>query len=423
MLIEFSVENFRSIKEKVTLSLLASSDKSLDNNLIKTDGLKKDNLLRSAVIYGANASGKTNIVLAFSFLQKLVLNSHQNQKDDKLDLSPFKFDKEYISKPSKFEIVFLKNNIKHIYGVSATKEKIIDEYLYFYPPKGRKSIIFERKNTNHFRFTKDKEEQKFISERTINNVLYLSSSTQLNYKITSDIFDWFKYKLQTIDDFENPKWIQSTIDLLNEDNQSKELVLKALLEADLGIGDVIASIEKISSNELPPKKIKKGQYFWGDEEGFKTLNIETIHKIIDEKNEVSYIPIDYFDESGGTRKIFEMIGTWINALKNGHILIVDELDVKLHNFLNLFLIKLFHDTTQNLSNAQLIFTTHNTNLLDLDLFRRDQIWFTDKNPNSGSTDLYSLMEYYSPRKDMDIQKGYLAGRFGAIPFINDERIF
>jgi len=423
MLIEFSVENFRSIKEKVTLSLLASSDKSLDNNLIKTDVLKKDNLLRSAVIYGANASGKTNIVLAFNFLRNLVINSHKNQKDDILDLSPFKFDKEYISKPSKFEIVFINNNIKYLYGVSATNENIIDEYLYNYPPKGRKSIIFERKDTNHFRFTKDKEEQKFISERTINNVLYLSSSTQLNYKITSDVFDWFKDKLQTIVNFGNPKWIQSTVDLLNENDNSKELVLKALLEADLGIGDVIATIETNSFYDFPLELKKRKGPIWGDKEGIKTLNIETFHKVIDEIDEVAYIPIDYFDESSGTQRIFELIGPWINALKNGHIIIVDELDVKLHTLLNLFLIKLFHDTTQNISNAQLIFTTHNTNLLDLDIFRRDQIWFTEKNPNFGSTDLYSLMEYYSPRKDMDIQKGYLAGRFGAIPFISDDRIF
>lgn len=423
MLIEFSVENFRSIKKKVTLSLLASSDKLLDNNLIKTDVLKKDDLLRSAVIYGANASGKTNIVEAFNFLRNLVINSHKNQKNDKLNLSPFKFDKEYISKPSKFEIVFINNGIKYIYGVSATNEKIIDEYLYNYPPKGRKSIIFERKDTSNFRFTKDKEEQKFISERTINNVLYLSNSTQLNYKITSDVFDWFKDKLQTIVTFGNPKWIQSTVDLLNKEDNSKDLVLKALLEADLGIEDVTGSIETISVDEFPIELRKRKGRIWGTKDGIKTLNIVTSHKIINDIDEVTYIPIDYFEESDGTQRIFELIGTWINALKNGHVIIVDELDVKLHNLLNIYLIKLFHDTTQNISNAQLIFTTHNTNLLDLDLFRRDQIWFTEKNPNSGSTDLYSLMEYYSPRKDMDIQKGYLAGRFGAIPFISDERIF
>lgn len=422
MLIEFSVENFRSIKKKVTLSLLASSDKSLDNNLIKTDILKKDNLLRSAVIYGANASGKTNIVSAFSFLRNLVIYSHKNQKDDKLDLSPFKFDKEYISKPSKFEIVFINSNIKYVYEVSTTNEKIVDECLYYYPPKGRKSIVFERKDTNNFRFTIDKEEQKFMSERTMGNVLYLSSSTQLNYKITSDIFDWFKNKLHAIDTFGNPKWTESSIDLLNKDDKSKEFILKSLLEADLGIEDIIASIETIpvDSFALELKKYK-GPLF-GDKDGLKKINIETIHKIVDENDEVSYVPLDYYDESGGTKRIFEMIGTWIAALQGGHILIVDELDGKLHNLLNLFLIKLFHDPTQNMSNAQLIFTTHNTNLLDLDIFRRDQIWFTEKNPKSGSTDLYSLMEY-SPRKDMDIQKGYLAGRFGAIPFISEERIF
>ncbi|KPQ44509.1 MAG: hypothetical protein MPEBLZ_00876, partial [Candidatus Methanoperedens nitroreducens] len=156
MLIEFSVENFRSIKEKVTLSMVSSSDKSLDNNLIKTDVLKKDSLLRSAVIYGPNASGKSNVILAFNFLVHLVMTSHKNQKDAKINVSQFKLDKEYLSKPSKFEVVFIKNETRYVYGVSATSEKIIDEYLYYYP-KGHKAIIFERSNTNNFNFTIDKK--------------------------------------------------------------------------------------------------------------------------------------------------------------------------------------------------------------------------------------------------------------------------
>ncbi len=141
MLIEFNVQNFRSIKEEVTLSLVASPNKSLDNNLIDTDVLKKDNLLRSAVIYGANASGKSNLILAFHSLKHLVMNSHGFQKGTKIDYSPFKLDTKYLSKPSKFEVVFIRNDIKYVYGVSFTNEKIIDEYLYYYP-KGQQSTHF-----------------------------------------------------------------------------------------------------------------------------------------------------------------------------------------------------------------------------------------------------------------------------------------
>ena len=130
----------------------------------------------------------------------------------------------------------------------------------------------------------------------------------------------------------------------------------------------------------------------------------------------------YSEESEGTKRMFSLIGHWIDALRNGKILVIDELDTKLHHLLNVFLINLFHDPTQNKNNAQLIFTTHNINLLDQDIFRRDQIWFTEKDGETGASDLYSLVEY-SPRKDKDIQKGYLAGKYGALPFIKDNRIF
>ncbi len=192
MLIEFNIQNFRSIKKEVTLSLVATPDKSLDDNLIKTN-LLRDNLLRSTVIYGANASGKSNIVLAFNSLKNFVMKSHTFQKGTKLEYIPFKLDKKYLSNPSKFEVVFIKNNLKYIYGVSFISEKIIDEYLYYYP-KGSKALIFERKDTNNYRFTIDRKEQKFISKKTLDNVLYLSNSTQLNYDKTSEVFDWFKDK-------------------------------------------------------------------------------------------------------------------------------------------------------------------------------------------------------------------------------------
>ncbi|MBW2988799.1 ATP-binding protein [Candidatus Woesearchaeota archaeon] len=411
MLIEFIVENFRSIKERVTLSLVASPDKSLDNNLIEQKALSKDKLLKSALIYGANASGKTNLLLALNFLQALVMKSHTHQKGSKIRFNPFKMEKGCLKKPTKFEIVFIKNGTKYIYGLSFDEEKIINEYLYYYP-ENRKALIFERSNTNKYKFTIDKKLQDFLSEKTPENVLYLSRSIQLNYKRTAGAFDWFKDNLRVIGPTESlqPDYTASLL----KDPKLKKTILRALLEADVGIDDVSATVKKISADDLPsdiPDEIKSiiiSSKFKGEE-----VKIRTSHK---------NTPFEFNEESDGTRRIFSLIGPWIDALKNGRILVVDELDTKLHHLLNVFLINLFHNTTQNKSNAQLIFTTHNVNLLDQEIFRRDQVWFTEKKSEFGDTDLYSLVEF-SPRKDKNIQKGYLAGRYGAIPFIKEGSIF
>ena len=244
----------------------------------------------------------------------------------------------------------------------------------------------------------------------------------MNYDKTSKAFDWFKDNFGIIGVADHPQLIEYTIQKLNEDVKMKEFILKALIEADLGINDLSASIEAISIDEIPIPIREQLKAIIPDSEGnLEKMDITTIHKVLDEIGNEYYVEFDFEEESEGTKRLFSLIGLWIDSLNNGRVLIVDELDTKLHHLLNVFLIKLFNDPTQNKNNAQLIFTTHNTNLLDLNIFRRDQIWFTEKNPNNGSTDLYSLIEF-SPRKDKNIQKGYLAGRYGAIPFISDDRI-
>ena len=412
MLIEFNVENFRSIKEEITLSMVSTKDKSLDNNLIKTDVLKEDSLLKSTAIYGANASGKTNVILAIDQLKRLVMTSHNNQKGNLIEFTPFKLDKTYLSKPTKISIVFIKDSVKYVYAISFNKEKIITECLYNYP-KMQKKIVFERKNTNDYKFVIDEKKQKFISERTLPNVLYLSKATQENYEPVSKVFDWFKDNLNLVGSTNHPALIEYTASMLKEES-TKKLILNALLVADVGIDDISANIEKITADKLPkniPPEIKR--LILNNKKEMKETKINTVHK---------GVKFEFYEESEGTRRIFSLIGSWIYALKYGRTLIVDELDVKLHHFLCVFLINLFHDPTQNKKNAQLIFTTHNTNLLDQDIFRRDQIWFTEKNDKTGATDLYSLVEY-SPRKDKNIERGYLTGRYGALPFIKNTRVF
>lgn len=415
MLIEFSVENFKSIKDKAILSLVSTKDDSLQSNLINCTQIEPDKLLKTAVIYGANASGKSNIISAINFLKALVLNSHNHQQGQGVAFTPFKLDKETINKPTKMEAIFIQKNIKYVYGVSFIKEKIIDEYLYYYP-NGKKAKVFERKNTIQYEFTIEQQVQEFIAKRTLDNMLYLSKSTQEKYEKTANAFEWFREILQILPPIEQIDLSKFTVDLIKNDPSFKELVLKALCEADIGIEDLKTDIRKVSASDLPdffPPQIK--EMIISDKlSTLQQIDIKTSHKGV-EFNFNS-------EESEGTKRIFSIIGPIIDSLRNGMVLIVDELDIRLHHLLNLFLINLFHDPTQNKSNAQLIFTTHNVLLLDQDLFRRDQIWFTEKNNNTGSTDLYSLWEY-SPRKDKDIKKGYLAGKYGALPFIKDFKIF
>ena len=410
MLIEFSIENYRSIKDKVTFSMVATNDTSLDGNIIK-NALNDDSLLKSAVIYGANASGKTNILLALNFLKMLVLNSHNHQKGQNLVFTPFKLDKKCLERPTRFQIVFTKKEVKYDYMLAFNKERVIEEFLYHYP-NNKKALLFERKN-DEYKFTIDEKDQGFIAKRTLENVLYLSKSTQENYGKNLPTFEWFRDELQFVGPYQPMLSEEFTINLLNKDKKLKELILKALLEADMGIEDIDAVIKKLENiPDTLPQEIK---YFLINAKApFNQTEIKTFHK---------GVVFDFFtEESEGTKRMFSLIGPWIDALHNGKILIIDELDVKLHHFLNLFLVNLFHDPTQNKTNAQLIFTTHNTNLLDQDIFRRDQIWFTEKDIETASTKLYSLTEY-NPRKDKDIQKGYLAGKYGALPFIKENKIF
>ena len=412
MLIEFTVENFRSIKEPVTFSMLATKDKKLDENLIK-NALKGDSLLKTAAIYGANASGKTNVLLALQSFSSLVLMSHHYQKGRKIGFTPFKLDKKCLFKPTKMSVAFIKDRLQYKYSVSFTGEKFFNESLHYYP-NNRKAIIFERKNTDEYKFTVHEKKQKLISERTLPNQLYLSKATQDNYEKTSPAFDWFTANLQMIQSNHYPSIESLTSTLLRQNDESKKYILKALLEADLGIDGVSVRSKPIPFKEISDVRPEFAKFVFTNKEKFEINEVKAFHKGVAFNFEN--------EESEGTKRIFSLIGFWVDSLKKGRVLLVDELDVKLHPLLTVFLIELFHDPTQNKKNAQLIFTTHNTNFLDQDLFRRDQIWFTEKDHETGSTHLYSLVEYKA-RNDENVEKRYLLGKYGALPFIKETDIF
>ncbi|WP_440956112.1 AAA family ATPase [Methanosarcina sp. Mfa9] len=455
MLIEFSIENFRSIKEEVTFSLLASPDKSLEKNTFESEALNKgDRLLRTAAIYGANASGKSNMVMAFGTLREMVLNSMLNRPGDLLVHTPFKLDEGCLEKPTRFKVVFIHNNVQYVYGVAFTGERIVEEFLHYYP-RGRKSLIFERKVGNgeqEAKFTKDRRVQKGILDRTLDNVLYLSSSAQQKYEKTMEVFRWFREELTVIQKADHPGLMDYTVELLGRSEEYKKLILKTLVAADLGIEDILVEYRELPFESFSSKL--SGEQGWlsvresrnkselvdiktvhragiGNVTGIENGNVNRIGSENENGNETvneewqekgtekvsSTVQFDFYeDESEGTKRIFYLIGPFIDALVNGKTLVLDELDLRMHPVLCEYLVKLFQDPSRNKKNAQLVFATHDVNLLDLNLFRRDQVWFTEKDPGTGSTELFSLTEF-SPRRDKNIRKGYLAGRYGALPFI------
>lgn len=410
MLIDFTLGNFRSFKDEKTLSFVASSDTSLPNNVIQLDNSKKNKLLRSIIIFGPNASGKTNILKGISYLKHLILNSHEFQPGDKIFFEPFLLDSEYSLKPSKFEIFFMKKDIKYLYGISLIKDKIIDEYLFYYP-KGKKALLFNRVNTNKYNFTQNKREQKIISKQTPENMLYLSRSANMNFEKTIQPFLWFKEDLKIITSTSNPELENFTAKMLDDDPSFKEVVVSSLRIADLGIDDITIKIRELSEKDLPQNMPRE----------LKDFVLKSKSESIEIKTKHGEVEFDLVDESNGTRRFFSLIGPWADAIRSGKTLLIDELDESLHPFLESFLISILHHENMRRP-SQVVFTSHNVNLLDKKIFRRDQIYFTERNPETMSSDLYSLSDF-SPRKDLDLRKGYLTGKFGSIPFILKEDIF
>jgi hypothetical protein len=393
--------------------MVASKDMSIDYNLIKYN---KINLLKSAVIYGPNASGKTNLLKALPYVRNLVINSHNIQPGQTIDFRPFKLDKAFEDKPSSFEMVFEIEDIKYIYGFSLDRDKVHKEYLYYYP-MGRPSVIFERdiNSSELYRFTMDKKRQNEIKINTRDNMLYISRSANMNYERTSIVVKWFIEKVGAIisPDFSLAN-IEGYTKKVFEENANIKMNIKRLVsKADDGIIDIAIKKREISEDIFKhiskdiPQEIKEAVI-----EDFRS-EVETIHEGLDNEGNKIKVAFKLFEESSGTRKMFNIAGPIIDVLSKGQLLVVDEFEANLHPQLVLYLVDVFNSLKYNRYGAQLIFATHNTNLLGTDVFRRDQIWFTEKREDQ-STNLYSLYDY-KVRKDENIQKGYLTGRYGAIP--------
>lgn len=419
MLLEFSVGNYLSFKNRATLSMLATSIKEhVDTNIFSTERYE---LLKGAIIYGANASGKSNMIKAMSTMTRLVLRSFDLSSTGDLDIAPFLLNTETEKEPSFFEAIFLIDNVRYRYGFEVDNYSVRAEWL-FEAVKNAEKPLFLREEEG-IEIMKGFSEGKDLEERTRNNALFLAVVDQFNGKISQRIMKWFSNFI-SISGLSHESYKDVTFDML-ENKETKNELLDFYRKLDLGFDDINILKEKISQKEYSRNLFENiVKHFTIDYEGSVTIDIKTTHKKYDSNNkEVGITEFDMRNqESAGTNKVFNISGPIFDVLKHGGLLVVDELDANLHPLLTLSITKLFNSYEFNKNNAQLIFATHDTNLLNYGNYRRDQIYFVEKD-QYGASEIYSLVEYREEgktvRKDRSFEKDYIEGRYGAIPFIGN----
>ena len=403
MLIRFSFKNFKSFKNENCLDMEATSLKEHEYNVAKTD---YGEYLKVSAIYGANASGKTNVLQAFDYMKKRILVSDDSKKNSPIDeenIYSFMINND----PIALEVEILaKNNKIYKYGFEVLKDTIISEWL-FEKRVNKFYAIFERENNNVSMKPNKISDLVNIDERTL--FLNIYSKIDRNNEDFSNVYDWFVNSMYL--DLGNPnfeRFINNRVSLkiLSDENYKKEL-LKFIKTFDSGIEGIRTtpdSIEAVKSNN-------------------GIIDIEVLHR--GENGELKALP--FYLESNGTRKMFHLFDFFMDALKNGMVLFVDELDAKLHPLLTRYIINLFHNSQTNIGNGQLIYSTHDTVNLNKETFRRDEIWFAEKDKD-GISEIYALSDYIleddknagkKVRNDATYNKDYLTGRYGAIPVLEE----
>lgn len=411
MLIDFKVKNYRSIKNEQDLNMLSTKQKEhIDTHTFASDSSTKINLLKTAAIYGANAAGKSNFIKALKVMQEIVIHSMTKyQRGNLLPVKPFLFDVETKDEPTEFEVSFITDGIRYQYGFSATEERIVEEWLIAYP-KGRPQNWFARslkKDTivpsYEWQFGEKFIGQKQLwQESTRDNALFLSTAVHLNSEQLNPVYDWFD-KILRITGVGG--WSPKFTIALCKQGKYKSHILKFLQTADMDIDDI--EIEDKSAEFSKKQQAGLLSAF------INPINVKMWHK----DNSGNKVALNLEEESDGTQKLFAFIGPWLDSLEKGHVLVIDELHDNFHPLMVKFLVNLFHSNVTNKSNAQLIFTTHETSILSQDVFRRDQVWFCEK--RSKATELYSLVEFKARKGVTDLEKAYLSGRYGALPYFKN----
>jgi len=420
MLIRFGVSNFRSICEYQELSLVASNIKEHDDSLINIDGIN-ERFLPLAGIYGPNASGKTNILGALHFFRNGILHSHSRPDPAaRIQRSPFALNEESSQIPTSMDCDFIYNNVRYHYGFRINNHEVEEEWLYAYPTQ-RKQVWFHRniKEEQEFYFGSFlKGKNKLISSVTRKDSLFLSSAAQNNHEQLGQIYTFFKEKF----DFRLTEKDVARVDIASyfEDKDENYDILRYISEADIGISTYkISDSDDSTENELfedlkeAITGIQEKHSVNIDFQDAKKKKIKFGHK--NENGEPVYFNL--FRESRGTLYLVTLLGPIFDALRNGKTLIIDEFDNSLHPAVSKKLIALFTSPKSNPNKAQLIFTSHDTSLMTVEIMRRDEVWLTEKN-RKGATCLYPLTDIKTRSSD-NLERGYLQGRYGAIPVLSN----
>ena len=415
MLVEFRVKNFRSMRDEQVLSLVASKDKTLGDTNVMSTGLKAaPGLLRSAVVYGANAGGKSNLIKALQYMRGVVLESATAiQPGQTYGVQPFRLDDRSASEATEFEVTFIVAGVRYQYGFAITSQRIVREHLLVY-----KAFKPQRWFERHFEADSGKDVYEFgpglkgakhlWEGATRPNSLFLSMAVQLNSEAMRPVFDWFSTALVIFN--EQAKLSPQTSIQMLQQAEGRKQICAFLTAADISISDIEVITRKVPGHavhlDLDANKTE-----------VRSEEVEEHQLRFSHVTERGRAVFDLMDESSGTRNLLFLTGPVLDILTKGLTLVIDELDTSLHTLLVRELVRLFHRPDVNTGGAQIIFTTHDTSLLDApNLFRRDQVWFIEKDKDQAST-LVALAEF-SPRKNEALERGYLIGRYGAIPFLN-----
>lgn len=405
MLLEFRCSNHRSIRDEVLFSTIAGTDKTHPENIEKVAEVE---VLKSSVIYGANGSGKSNFIDAISFVKNLVSNSINHQPGQGILQMPHKLDG--YERKSDYKIQFIVDGIRYAFGFSLKNMLVVEEYLYYFP-HGRQTKIFERTSKDYSAGRNFRN--RFNSCKDVLKPNRLMLSCAANFSSVDEVtaaYRFFNDELVIYSSVNQDNWMNYSLHQINANKQTKAIVLKFLDALGTGIKDIHVDIKKedLDVSHLPP--------FLSDE--FKRILLQEKINAISAKVLYEGFETDLIsEESTGIKKLFGLLCPFIDIMVNGKVLVCDELESNLHESLLFGLVKQFVNARGN-KPAQLIFTTHETGLLNLDLFRRDQIWFTEIKSADRSTDLFSLTEIKNVRKDENFGKGYIAGKYGAIPMLN-----
>ncbi|MYC96166.1 MAG: ATP-binding protein [Caldilineaceae bacterium SB0661_bin_32] len=434
MLIEFSVANYRSFRDEVTFSMVASP--------IKAGGAKLDernqfpapgdvNLLTSAAIYGANASGKSNLVAAINFMRRFVMTSSNiSEVDEGIDVEPFRLSTETDTEPSFFEVVFIAEEQHYRYGFEVNAERVVAEWLHLVPtirtPKLIEDdhddiVLFKREWDDIIIGDEFEAEGLDLKNKTRSNVLFLSVVALFAGAIAQTVLKWFR-TCNSLRGLSDRSLLPFTISQMRK-GEASEKIEELVRSLDLGIDGIQLAIIQESTDFHPRQtgviRIQRGEH--AEDTEFERVSIHTIHRQYDDEGNIVGESLFTMDEheSQGTQKLFALSGPLLDTLEKGKVLFVDELDARLHPLLTREIVNLFNDPDWNTNHAQLIFVTQDTNLLSHQLLRRDQIWFTEKD-HYGASHLYSLVEFKIDN-DAPFERDYIQGRYGAIPFLGNIR--